>query len=109
MRLECARLHRVGPFEGLVLDLGGESEQPRNIAVLHGAGGTGKSLVLATIACTRPGNLQRCPGPESSAAVCTWRLGQEEPQRPHGLCLTSPGYGLSDDLASEPLRRREQS
>lgn len=80
------------------------------VSVMHGAGGTGKSLLLSALASTRPGYVQRLTNANSehgrAAVQCHWSLGQEESNRPHPLVVRNgvdpaPGTG-------EGASRREQ-
>lgn len=129
MFLDRLVLTHAGPFEQLDLDLRGDTGTPElmqaaaapwsmanaargRACVLHGAGGTGKSLLLGAISSTRPGHVQRLVGGASQAGAgavvqCYWSLGQEEPNRPHPLMVTS---GPSAQLqALDAGLRREQT
>jgi hypothetical protein len=116
MKLLRAVLVGVGPFEELVLPFADENGEARPLTVIHGAGGTGKSSVLAAIASTRPGHAvvqparaeARAEAPPPFAA-CDWVLGQDEPARPHPLSVASPNARLSPSDEIEGLRRREQA
>jgi hypothetical protein len=119
MKLLQAALVGVGPFEKLVLPFADENGEARAVTVLHGAGGVGKSSVLAAIASTRPGHCvvqpPRLEARDSAApatpafAACDWALGQDEPARPHPLSLASPNARLAPTDEAEALRRREQA
>ena len=116
MKLVQAALAYVGPFDKLVLPFADESGDPRPLTVLHGAGGTGKSSVLAALASTRPGHCVVQPnrpdareGATGAFAACDWLLGQDEPARPHPLSVASPNARLSPVDEVEALRRREQT
>jgi hypothetical protein len=119
MKLLQAALVGVGPFDKLVLPFADENGEARAVTVLHGAGGVGKSSVLAAIASTRPGHCvvqlprleaQGSAAPASPAfAACDWALGQDEPARPHALSLASPNARLAPTDEAEALRRREQA
>lgn len=115
MKLVQAALVGVGPFERLVLPFADEHGEPRSVTVIHGAGGVGKSSVLAAIASTRPGHCVVQPGrgePREGAtpafAACEWLLGQDEPTRPHALSVASPNARVAATDEAEVLRRREQ-
>jgi hypothetical protein len=113
MLLERTRIVRLGPFEELDLSLCDETGEPRTLTVIHGDGGTGKTSVLTSIAHTRPGKIvppsqQQRRGGGESYAVCDWRIGAEDEDRPHALRLASPHVKLGGD-DSEQLRRREQA
>ena len=80
MKLLQAVLVGVGPFEKLVLPFADEAGEARAMTVIHGAGGVGKSSVLAALASTRPGHCvvqpTRWEPPRvGSAAVRRLRLG----------------------------------
>ncbi len=111
--LERIRVVRVGPFPEATLDFVRDDGVVRPVTVLHGESGTGKSSLLAAIAATRPGravvvtNLRR-RGDEAAHAVADWRLGAEEPERPHALRVASPSAPLGEG-EEEVLRRREQA
>ncbi|MEP7049007.1 MAG: hypothetical protein ABJB12_01590 [Pseudomonadota bacterium] len=117
MKLVQVALVGVGPFDKLVLPFADEDGVPRALTVIHGAGGVGKSSVLAAISSTRPGHcvvqLSRGEPPREGArpafSACDWALGQDEPTRPHPLSLVSPNARLSANDEAEALRRREQA
>ena len=116
MKLVQVALVGVGPFDKLVLPFADEHGDPRALTVIHGAGGVGKSSVLAAIASTRPGHCVVQPSrsePREGApppfAACEWALGQDEPARPHPLSVASPNARLSPSDEAEALRRREQT
>jgi hypothetical protein len=117
MRLATIELFGLGPLSGVKLSFG-ESE-PRPFTVLFGGDGVGKTAVLAAIASTRPGHaiplLARRPRvgeteeAEPPFAVADWMLGDDDPERPHPLRVTSPNVQLADRDGEAALRRREQS
>jgi len=118
MKLLQAVLVGVGPFDKLVLPFADENGEARPVTVVHGAGGVGKSSVLAAIASTRPGHCVVMPSrldahdsapAAPSFAVCEWALGHDEPARPHPLTVASPNARLSANDEAEGLRRREQA
>ena len=116
MKLLQAVLVGVGPFEKLVLPFADENGDARPVTVIHGAGGVGKSSVLAAIASTRPGHCVVMPhrseareGAPVPFAACDWTLGQDEPARPHPLSVASPNARLSLNDEIESMRRREQT
>jgi len=116
MKLLQAVLVGVGPFEKLVLPFADEGGEARAVTVIHGAGGVGKSSVLAALASTRPGHCVVQPARWDAAeatgqpfAACDWALGQDEPARPHPLSVVSPNARLSVNDEQEALRRREQA
>lgn len=93
-----------------------EATRVRRMTIVHGDGGTGKSVLIAALGATRPGrtlpvsNLRR-RGEPTAHALCDWRLGHEDPERPHVLRVASPSYrkGADDRDEAETLRRREQA
>ena len=119
MYLLRAELHGIGPFDHLELSFADEHDQPRRLIVLHGGGGVGKTSVLAAIGTTRPGHAtvqqprteqQRLEGGNATAwAAADWWLGQDDPERPHALCVASPNVKLLGNEAQELTRRREQA
>src|SRR4051812_46771965 len=94
---------------------------PRPVTVLFGADGIGKTTLLTALAVTRPGYaLPPAPyprgpatagAPDGPSVVTTeWLLGEDDPERPHPLIVTSPSAvldGETTDAAS--ARRREQA
>lgn len=112
MYLERLRVVGLGPFDELELDLCERPGEPRLLTVVHGDGGTGKSTLLSAIAATRPAHhvvqtsVWRRPG-TTPHSVCHWRLGAEDPERPHPLKLSTPGISVEVDEHEEQLRRRE--
>jgi hypothetical protein len=115
MKLLQAVLVGVGPFDQLVLPFADEHGEARPVTLIHGAGGVGKSSVLAAIGSTRPGHCVVMPSraePHEGAAppfaACDWALGQDEPDRPHALSIASPNARTSLNDEAEALRRREQ-
>ncbi len=111
MYLERVRVVGLGPFDEIELDLCERPAEPRLLTVVYGEGGTGKSTLLSAIAATRPAHhvvqtsVWRRSG--SSHAVCHWRLGSEDPDRPHPLKVSTPGVTVETDDGEEQLRRRE--
>lgn len=120
MQLLGMRLVGVGPFEDVELPFTGEDGEPRQVTVVHGGGGVGKTTLLAAIATTRPGyciipQSARVPGQPDERAeqgryvVCHYRTGQDDSRRPHALSMVSPNARLYPDDEREALRRREQA
>jgi hypothetical protein len=115
-----AHLFGVGPFGDVVLPFCDEDGVPRRTVVVHGAGGAGKTLLLSVINATRPGHsvvlsssvLGGVPsdaGDEPPRAACEWRLGTDDPGRPHPLLTATPGAKLGLVEEVEMFRRREQT
>lgn len=121
MHLIRAHLFGVGPFGETTLPFCDDEGVPRRVVVVHGSGGAGKTLLLSAINATRPGHvvvlsasaLGGYAAPEASEnppkAACEWRLGLDDPERPHPLLTATPGakLGLPDEI--ELFRRREQT
>jgi hypothetical protein len=132
------RLRNVGPFDDTVLrftpleevvealseeesdDTAIEaiaSEAPRPLTVLFGGDGTGKTTILNTLASTRPGHaLPPIPPPGAPRAegpswcATDWLLGEDDPERPHPLIVSSPSALLAGETPdSASVRRREQA
>jgi hypothetical protein len=80
--------------------------------VIFGGDGTGKTTLLSAIALTRPGYAlppRERPGHEAPWVTTDWVLGEDDPERPHPLRVTSPTAvvdGETPEIAA--LRRREQ-
>ena len=98
--------------------------KPRPVTVLFGADGIGKTTLLTALAVTRPGYaLPPAPYPRTSPAIGTppppagpacvttaWLLGEDDPERPHPLVVTSPSAVLDGETAdAASARRREQA
>ncbi|HYP88626.1 MAG TPA: hypothetical protein VEQ59_10740 [Polyangiaceae bacterium] len=119
MYLLRAELHGVGPFDHLELSFTDEHEQPRRMIVLHGGGGVGKTSVLSAIGTSRPGHAtvqqprtdhqRQIDGNAPAWAATDWLLGQDDPERPHPLCVASPNVKLPGTDQQELTRRREQA
>lgn len=124
MRLAAVRLHNVGPFADTSLGLLEPRDDddapvvPRPVTVVFGGGGTGKTTLLSAIATTRPGHAlpplvpgRPPPTPEQPSWVRTdWLLGEDDPERPHALVVTSPSAVLEGETAdAAAVRRREQA
>ena len=121
MLLCRARLVGLMPFDDVVLPFCDDEGRPRPFTVIHGGAGVGKTTVLAAIASTRPGFAVVPPGRPLSRsgsaeepvtaphAICDWATGQDDPARPHTLCITTPTVRLWNDDEEEAFRRREQA
>jgi energy-coupling factor transporter ATP-binding protein EcfA2 len=115
MYLASVRVRNLGPFDDVTLPFVDAEGAPRLTTVVLGDSGAGKTTLLAAIACTRPGLAITPPRardgvPASSAfAACRYRLGEDDPARPHDLVVASPAAEL-EELPNETLaRRREQA
>jgi hypothetical protein len=112
MYLARAHLFGVPPFGGIELPMCGDDGEPRLLTVVHGAGGVGKTVLLAVLGATRPGHAITLFGGALGAgphAVCEWVLGQDDPDRPHTLAIATPNAKLDIDDEEASLRRREQA
>jgi len=105
-------------------DHGSEVLAPRPVTVIFGADGIGKTTLLTALAVTRPGYaLPPAPYPRAAAAIGTatppdgpssvvteWLLGEDDPERPHPLVVTSPSAALDGETTEAAgARRREQA
>src|SRR5438876_12174765 len=114
MLLSELRLVGVGPLADVVVRVA-NGERPRLATVVVGAGGTGKSSLLAAIASTRPGHTLPLGRPWARApaspafAVAEWLLDDDDPARPHVLRVASPNAALEEREDEALLRRREQA
>jgi hypothetical protein len=122
MRLASVRLRNVGPFDDTTVrfvsdETGEDAQAPRPVTVLFGGDGTGKTSLLAAIGLTRPGyalpplpsSRERVDG-EPPFVVTEWMLGEDDPERPHPLVVTSPTVLLPGEAAEvAAIRRREQA
>lgn len=113
MRLVSARVAGIGPFDDLSFSFVDDAGAPKNVVVVLGGGGVGKTTLLTAIASTRPGHavaLPRQRGREGRpVVVCDYALGDDEPARPHPLRVASPMAELGESDAAALLRRREQA
>lgn len=122
MLLASAHLAQLGPFADTSLSFAVRHEdegvvEPRMISVVFGGSGTGKTLLLAVLAQTRPGHAlppllagKLGSGEGVPVVSCAWILGRDAADRPHPLVVTGPSAvlpGESADLAM--ARRREQA
>lgn len=104
----------LGPFTDLTLPFADEDGSPRHLVVLFGGEGVGKTAILSAIAATRPGHavaqLSQAPRPDAPPfVVAEWRLGDDDPARPHPLTVASPNARLDERDEEALLRRREQA
>jgi hypothetical protein len=108
--LERLEISGVGDFCDIEVSLVDEVGEPRRWVVFYGQGGTGKSTLAAVMEGTRPGRcvpLGKTSEDEPCFAMAKWRLGAEDPLRPHGLRVMSPNAPRSGDGAA--LLRKEQA
>jgi hypothetical protein len=113
MYLVRLRATRIGPFDDIDVSFENDGE-PRLVTVVQGGGGIGKTTLLTAIANTRPGYAIAChhlyrEGEEPGQIVCEYRLGQDDPERPHTLVIASPNARVYDDNDNELRRRKEQT
>ncbi len=115
MYLASLRLRNVGPFDDVTIPFLDEEGAPRNVTIVLGDSGTGKTTLLSAIASTRPGFAAAVPrvrteGPAGDAfVVARWRLGEDDPARPHDLVVASPNADLRETPADTTARKREQA
>jgi hypothetical protein len=113
MKLSQVRLVGVGPFDDVTIRLADATGAPRGVTVVLGAGGVGKTSLLAAIASTRPGSaIPPRPRPGAAApsfVVTEWMLGDDDPARPHPLRVASPNAALGEPEEEAVVRRREQA
>jgi hypothetical protein len=90
-----------------------ESPEPAPVTVVLGAGGTGKSALVAALSSTRPGNTttltRRARDEDPGFAVARYRIFEEDPTREALLVLASPQAVLDETDADSLARRRDQA
>lgn len=115
MYLASLRLRNVGPFDDVTIPFVDAEGTPRGATVMLGDSGAGKTTLLAAIASTRPGFAGPPPRPRADVppsdafVVARWRLGDDDPARPHDLIVASPNADLREAAAEATARKREQS
>jgi hypothetical protein len=115
MYLTSIRLRNVGPFDDVTIPLVDAGGAPRLTTVVLGDSGAGKTTLLAAIAATRPGFVGNPPRmrsdtpPSDSFVVARYRLGDDDPARPHELVVASPNADLHEHPADAAARKREQA
>ncbi len=115
MYLTGLRLRNVGPFDDASISFTDEQGQPRMTTVLLGDSGSGKTALLSAIANTRPGlaitpsRVREGVAASDSYAVTRWRLGDDDPARPHDLVVASPNAQLDEAPTDAAARKREQA
>ncbi|MEZ4373300.1 MAG: hypothetical protein R3B07_20930 [Polyangiaceae bacterium] len=118
MHLIGLRIAGLMPFRDIVLPFVDDGGEPRMLTVLYGASGVGKTTVIHSIGSTRPGYAIAQPRSAATASRgeddlpwvnADWRLGDDDPERPHALRIASPGGTVLLEPEAELLRRREQA
>lgn len=115
MHLLEIELTEVGPFPKAVVPFRDDGGAPRLVTVIHGEGGVGKTTLLSAMSMTRPGHcVATLPRSYADAeavpqVIAEFRLGQDDPDRPHPLRVASPSVRVCGDDEQEALRRREQA
>jgi hypothetical protein len=114
VRLLGLRFVGPPPLGELALRFADDEGTPRPVTVLVGAGGTGKTTLLAALAATRPGNATVLPrrgrDGEAGYAVADFSLGDDLPERETPFRVASPLALLPEETDAESLaRRRDQA
>jgi len=113
MKVVSARILGLGPFDDLTISFADDAGRPKDLLVVQGGGGVGKTTLLAAIASTRPGAAVALPRQrgrdERATVVVDYALGDDDPARPHPLRVCSPMASLGEPEAEALLRRREQA
>ncbi len=112
MYLLRAQLEQVPPFGTIELPFADEDGRARPLTVVHGAGGVGKTVLLAVLGATRPGNATVLFGGSQGTvpiATCEWQLGHDDPERPHPLVIATPVQPRAGEDELAAMRRREQA
>lgn len=115
MYLTALRVRNIGPFDDVSVGFVDEEGQPRMTTVILGDSGAGKTALLSAIACTRPGlsitppRTREGSAPSETFAVARWRLGDDDPARPHDLIVASPNAAIDEHPTDAAARKREQA
>jgi len=115
MYLTSLRVRNIGAFDDATLSFVDEDGQPRMTTVILGDSGSGKTTLLSAIACTRPGLVITPPRvregfpPADTYVVAKYRLGDDDPARPHDLVVASPNAQLEEHPTEAAARKREQA
>lgn len=111
MRLASLRLVGLPPFSDVTVPFADEDGAPRQLTVVMGGGGVGKTTIIGALMQTRPGYAVALPGggEHPPFVVTDWALGMDDPDRPHLLRIATPSAKLSLDEGAEIIRRREQA
>ena len=110
MYLTQLRLRNVGPFDDVTLPFTDDAGDPRKVTVIFGESGVGKTTLLGAIAHTRPGLVATPPRAREGggSVIARYRLGADDPARPHDLVVASPGADLGESATEAAIRKREQ-
>src|SRR5262249_15888198 len=111
VRLTSLRIAHLPPFGDVTIPFSEDDGSPRAVTVLFGGGGVGKTSARGAIAASRPGYaVALAPAAEGTPLVVSeWSLGDDDPGRPHPLCLATPTGRVQADEHAETMRRREQA
>lgn len=113
MRLLGLRYVGPPPLGEVSLRFADEEGEARSVSVLFGAGGTGKTALLAALASTRPGNATMLPrrgrNDDPGYAIAEYQLGDDQPERLQPAIVASPQAPADEPDAVAIARRREQS
>jgi len=115
MYLTSVRLRNIGPFDDVTIPLVDDDGHPRLTTVVLGDSGSGKTTLLAALASTRPGFCANPPkmrsdvAPSEAFVVARYRLGDDDPARPHDLIVASPNADLGEHPTDANVRKREQA
>lgn len=115
MYLTSLRVRNIGAFDDATISFVDEDGQPRMNTVILGDSGSGKTTLLSCIACTRPGLVITPPRVREGLpagdtyVVAKYRLGDDDPARPHDLVVASPNAQLEEHPTEAAARKREQA
>ena len=115
MYLTSVRLRNVGPFDDVTIPFVDSDGAPRMTTLVLGDSGAGKTALLSAIAATRPGFAANPPRvrsdvpPSEAFVVARYRLGDDDPARPHELVVASPSADLKEHPNDAAGRKREQA
>lgn len=89
MKLLQLRVVDLGPFADVVVSFRGPEEQARNVTIVVGGSGVGKTTLLAAIASTRPAHavaaMARSQAATPGYVIADWDLSDDDPERPHQI------------------------
>jgi hypothetical protein len=115
MYLTSVRLRNIGPFDDVTIPIVDDEGNPRLTTVVLGDSGSGKTTLLGALASTRPGFCANQPkmradvAPSEAFVVARYRLGDDDPARPHDLVVASPNADLGEHPTDASVRKREQA